>query len=397
MTDRRAIRAIGFGLGACLALAGCGADRAGTASAPGPGVNGVRYLAGGADAAGFARATEPRPFVFPADHGAHPDFRTEWWYFTGNVFDDKENPYGFELTIFRIALGAASPARESSLATNAVWMAHLTVTDTARRRFEAAERLSRGAPGLAGVTTGRAALIDAADASDVSDTTVIAVEDFSMTYHGNAVSLEASDADFGISLELSGLDRIVAQGNAGLDAKGPEPGNASYYFSSPRLQTRGTIRSVGAAPVAVEGTAWMDREWSTSALSPDIAGWDWFALQLDDGRDVMFYRLRGRDGSTSGFSGGSVADAAGNVTRLDADSVELVPIERWTSRNTGVVYPVAWHMTIPTEDLELEIRPRLDDQELDLSVRYWEGAITVDGRASGEPIAGFGYLELAGY
>lgn len=388
MTERLTIRVIGVGLGVGLALTGCEPDRAEPGFVPGPGVNGVRYLASGADAAGFARAMEPRPFVFPADHGAHPGFRTEWWYFTGNVFDDDARHYGFELTIFRIALGAPDPvARESALATNAVWMAHLTVTDTARRRFQAAERLSRGAGGLAGARPSDA----------IGAPIVVSVEDFSIAFRGDTVTLAASDGGFGIDLELSGLERIVAQGNGGLDAKGPEPGNASYYFSAPRLAARGEIRSADAAPVAVEGAAWMDREWSTSALSPNVEGWDWFALQLDDGRDLMFYRLRGRDGGTSPFSGGSMSSAGGDVERLDAGSVELVATRQWNSRATNVAYPVAWRMTIPDEDLTLEIRPRLDDQELDLSVRYWEGAVTVSGTASGEPIDGVGYLELAGY
>lgn len=387
--------AFSAGLAVCLALAGCAPDEpeAGP-TAPGPGVNGVRYLAGGADAEGFARATEPRAFVFPADHGAHPDYRTEWWYFTGNVFGADERHYGFELTIFRIALTAEHPARTSSLATSDIWMADLTVTDTERGKFQAAERLSRGAEGLAGAVVGAPS---AASLGNTGTETIVSVEDFSIAFHGDSVSLSASDDGFGVELDLSGLGRIIAQGNRGLDTKGPEPGNASYYFSAPRLAVNGEIQSAGAAPVAVSGTAWMDREWSTSALSPDIEGWDWFALELDDGRDLMFYRLRGRDGGTSPYSGGSIADAAGEVTRLDAASVELEATREWTSRKTKVVYPVAWHMRIPSEDLDLEIRPRLDDQELDLSVRYWEGAVSAGGTAGGEPVTGVGYLELAGY
>jgi predicted secreted hydrolase len=388
MTERRIIvAACAAFFGAGFALGGCGPERDERAAATGAGVTGVRYLAGGEDAAGFARATEQRAFDFPADHGAHERFRTEWWYFTGNVFDDNEQHYGFELTIFRIALTAPGPIRESSLAASEVWMAHLTVTDTARRRFQVAERLSRGAAGLAGATP----------TGEPGEPVVVNVEDFAMRFSGDSVALEAADADFGIELTLAGLDRIVVQGDDGLDRKGPEPGNASFYFSAPRLRVEGEVRSAGRAPVAIEGTAWMDREWSTSALSPDIAGWDWFALQLDDGRDLMFYRLRGHDGSMSRFSGGSIADAAGNVTRLEAGSVELAPIREWTSRRTGVTYPVAWRITVPDQNLELGIRPRLDEQELDVSVRYWEGAVSVTGTAAGEPVGGVGYLELAGY
>jgi predicted secreted hydrolase len=141
----------------------------------------------------------------------------------------------------------------------------------------------------------------------------------------------------------------------------------------------------------------MDREWSTSALAPELQGWDWFALQLDDGRDLMFYRLRGADGGTSPFSGGSLTDAAGLTTRLGADDIVLTATREWTSPATSVRYPVAWRLSLPREDLELALEPRLDRQELDLSVRYWEGAISVSGRAAGRCFDGVGYVELAGY
>lgn len=400
MTEPRAVVVPALTAIACLALTACNGD---TSDAfPGsPGVNGVRYLAGGDDAAGFARATEPREFTFPADHGAHPAFRTEWWYFTGNVFDDDDRHYGFELTMFRVALAAAPAPRESSLATGEVWMAHLAVTDTARQQFQVAERLSRGAAGLAGAAAGLAGAAAGVPgnvgANGSAGSPVIAVEDFSIGFDGDKVSLAAGDSGFGIDLELSGLERIVAQGDRGLDPKGPEPGNASFYFSAPRLSVRGALESANAAPVAVRGTAWMDREWSTSALSPDIAGWDWFALQLDDGRDLMFYRLRGDDGSTSRFSGGTITDAAGTVTRLGAGSVELAASRHWSSPATNVSYPVDWQLRVPAADLALDLKPRLDDQEIDVSVRYWEGAVTVSGTAAGRPIGGVGYLELAGY
>lgn len=372
----------------CAVLAGCEPDPAQTENAVGPGLSGIRYLASGGDTDGFERAVAPVSyFSFPADHGAHSGFRTEWWYFTGNVFASDQRHYGFELTIFRVALRPPSPSRESSLAANEIWMAHLAVTDTSGRVFQVAERLSRGADGLAS-----ASLIDPQSGGPL----VVAVEDFSASFSGNSVALTANDADFGIELELTGLERIVAQGNNGLDPKGPEPGNASYYFSAPRLNVSGEIQSAGTS-AAVSGSAWMDREWSTSALSPDIEGWDWFALQLDDGRDLMFYRLRAVDGSTSEFSGGSITSAAGSVQRLAADSVDLRAARFWTSDSSGVSYPVGWSMTIPSADLDLKIEPRLDDQEIDVSVRYWEGAVTVSGSTADSAVTGVGYLELAGY
>jgi predicted secreted hydrolase len=372
---------------AFVVLGGCAADESGSEVAGAPGLSGIRYLSSADDADdGFARALAPRAFAFPADHASHPEFSTEWWYFTGNVFADRGRHYGFELTLFRVALSPPGNDRESALAASTVWMGHLAVTDTAEERFQTAERLSRGAPGLAGATGGN-------DERPV----VVAVEDWNVTIRGDAVELRASDSGFGIELELAGLDRIVSQGDGGLDAKGPEPGNASFYYSAPRLAVTGRLQSAGEAAVAVTGTAWMDREWSTSALSPGLAGWEWFALQLDDGRDLMFYRLRGVDGSTSPFSGGSLTDATGRTTRLDAGDVLLEPTRGWTSPATRVRYPVAWRLTVPRENLGLDIEPRLDGQELDLSVRYWEGAVSVSGNAAGADIRGVGYLELAGY
>lgn len=373
---------------AVTALTGCSPRTTDSETGTAPGVSGVRYLAGSDDAEGFRRADSARPFVFPADHRPHPGFRTEWWYFTGNLFDEAARHYGFELTLFRIALAPSGPATDSAFASAEVWMGHVAVTDTAREMFQAAERLSRGAPGLAGPAP--------ADAG-TTDSVVIAVEDFRIGFAGDTATLIAGTEDFGIELELTGLERIVAQGDDGLDPKGPEPGNASYYFSAPRLGAVGAVRSDGRDAVTVSGTAWMDREWSTSALSPDVAGWDWFALQLDDGRDLMFYRLRNDDGGTNEFSGGSIADASGSVRRLAADAVELEPLRTWTSRRSGVEYPVAWSLSIPDEAIDLEIRPRLEQQELDLTVRYWEGAVTASGTSAGSPLDGVGYLELAGY
>jgi predicted secreted hydrolase len=388
MTERRRVTLVCLLL---LTLAACGADdstRQGTGAGVGaaPGLTGIRYLAAaGEDADGFARALQPRAVEFPADHLPHPEFRTEWWYFTGNAAAADDRHYGFELTLFRIALTADAGSRESALAASQVWMGNLAVTDTAGRRFQAAERLSRGAAGLAGATLSPGGEVE------------IAVEDWAITIDGDNAILRAADADFGIELRLRGIDAIVPQGRGGLDTKGPGAGNASFYFSAPRLAISGEIRSAGEPPVAVDGTAWMDREWSTSALSSELTGWDWFALQLDDGRNLMFYRLRSRDGGTSPYSSGSISAGDGRVTPLAADDVGLEPVREWTSPTSGVRYPVGWQLTIPSLDLELQISPRLDRQELDLSVRYWEGAVAVSGHAAATSVTGVGYLELAGY
>jgi predicted secreted hydrolase len=342
-------------------------------------------LLGSADGAGFERALAPRPFEFPRDHGPHPRFRTEWWYYTGNLTGAGGRRFGFELTFFRVALRPEPASGTSQWRANQVWLAHFAVTDAAGRRFVAAQRLARGALGLAGAT---------------ADPFRVWVEDWSVSGQTHArdasFTLRAVDGDTGLALTLQARKPVVAQGENGLDAKGPERGNASYYYSMPRLVGSGTI-TIGGVPLEVQGSAWMDREWSTSALSAGVRGWEWFGLQLSDGRDLMFYRLRREDGTATRFSGGALIDATGTPQRLGAQAVQLTPEESWTSPQTGVKYPVSWKLSVPSEDLVLDVVPILPNQELDLTVRYWEGAVDVAGRGRSGALTGRGYLELAGY
>jgi predicted secreted hydrolase len=344
----------------------------------------VTTLLGSRPAPGFARATASRAFWFPADHGPHPDFRSEWWYFTGNLAAVNGRHFGFQLTFFRVALAPDATLRESAWATNQAWMAHFTLTDTESGRFHAAERLGRGALGIAG-----------AEASPFR----VWVDDWQATSRASTglfpLRLSASHGDVAVELELLATKPLVLQGQQGWDRKGAEPGNASYYYSHTRLAAEGSVRTRDAR-FEVTGTAWMDREWSTSALSPDLAGWDWLSVQLSDGRDLMLYRLRRKDGSVGAFSKGALILPDGRRIALSFREFEFEPRRWWTSPTTGVRYPVAWSIAIPAIQLSLEIEPRLDDQELDLSVRYWEGAVLAKGRVNAAPITGQGYLELAG-
>jgi predicted secreted hydrolase len=345
-------------------------------------ISGTRFL-GDPATQGFTRATEPREFRFPEDHGQHPEFRTEWWYFTGNLRDSSSHPYGFELTFFRIGLASDSPARASAWGTNQMWMAHFGLTDAAGGRFTASQRLARDALGLGGARTApfRVWVKDWSVEGDFEQQT-------------SELRLRAKDDATAIDLQLEGSRAPVLQGDRGLDAKGPEPGNASYYYSMPQLAAHGEV-TVGGVPEEVSGSVWMDREWSTSALSPGVVGWDWFALRLGDGRALMFYRLRREDGSASEFSGGSLVDSNGGTRRLTANDVDAEPLDWWTSPETAVRYPVSWRLRAPSAGLDLMVEPYIPNQELVLSVRYWEGAVTVSSPKGGA--AGEGYLELAGY
>jgi predicted secreted hydrolase len=333
------------------------------------------------DRAGFARALAPRPLSFPGDHGPHPDFRTEWWYYTGNLTTPAGRHVGFQLTFFRVALSPEAEPRASAWATRQLYVAHFAVTDTAGGRFHAASRASRAALGLAG-----------AQAAPFR----VWVEGWSAEAEADATRLRAQDGDVAIDLAVAPAKPVVLQGDRGLSQKGPEPGNASIYYSFTRMPARGTVR-LGADMLEVAGEAWMDREWSTSALGTDLEGWDWFAVQLDDGRELMVYLLRRRDGTPDLFSAGTLVAADGTARRLEPADFRVETLAHWTSPHSGVRYPARWQVSVPSADLQLQIEPRLADQELRVGTRYWEGAVAVRGSSAGRPAAGQGYVELVGY
>ncbi len=348
---------------------------------------------GGGAGPGFARADRPRAFAFPADHGAHSGFRTEWWYVTGNVATASERAFGYQLTFFRQALGPTAPASPSSWRNAHVWMAHFALTDAGespgggRGGFHAFERFAREAAGLAGATT---------------EPFRVWLDDWELASTGapfadaaRPLRLRAANDDLALELELIPTRAPLLQGDGGLSAKGPEPGNASYYYSLPRLASRGALTLDGERH-EVSGLSWLDREWSTSSLGAGVVGWDWMALHLGDGSDLTLYRLRRADGGVTPESAGSLAAADGSVRRFRASEIEMTPLGSWTSP-LGGSYPAAWSLAIPSLALELEVAPLVANQELAVTVRYWEGAVRARGRRSGRPIAGDGYLEMTGY
>jgi predicted secreted hydrolase len=371
---------------------------------------GLQELLGGADTL-HERAAEPRQFSFPADHGPHPEFRTEWWYFTGNVTADDGHELAYHVTFFRNALtdttsfmaglgeqegetGSRSPWR-----TRHAYMAHFAVSDITGARFEAAQRFARDAVGLAGaraepfrVWTGdwEAAAVSGAGAAAGPETSGVAPP------NALPLRLRAAEGDVAIDLVLQPGKPPVLQGDAGLSRKGPEPGNASYYYSLTRLPTSGTIR-IGGRTHAVTGTSWLDREWSTSVLSPDIEGWDWMSLQLDDGTELMVYRLRRHDGSASPFSAATFVAADGTPTHLSARDFTMTAVRTWRSNLDSTTYPAGWRVNVPALRLELSVEAAFDAQELDLAVRYWEGAVRVRGSRGERDVGGRGFLEMTGY
>jgi predicted secreted hydrolase len=336
------------------------------------------------EAAGFARAEGPRPLEFPADHGPHPDYQTEWWYYTGNLETSDGRHFGYQLTFFRRALmpPAQRQDRPSNWATDQVYMGHFALTDVAGGRYRAFERFSRGAAGLAG-----------AQAAPYH----VWLEDWSVEeVEPNVVRLRAAQDGLSIDLLLTDRKGPILQGDGGYSQKGPEPGNASYYYSQTRLDSSGTVQ-VADTTYQVSGLSWMDHEFSTSALAPDQIGWDWFALHLDDGSELMVFQIRKADGSVDPFSSGTLVAPDGSTRHLSRDDFQIRVSDMWRSPRSGATYPAQWTVTVPAVGLTLELEPYLADQELNVSYAYWEGAVRISGEQAGSAISGSGYVEMTGY
>ena len=370
---------------AVLLLAGCG-DAPLSAS-----VAVADALAG--DTTGYARADRVRPFVFPADHGPHEGFKTEWWYVTGNLraTDGTDRRFGVQFTVFRSALSPdTSATRGSAWGTTQLYMAHVAIGDVAGRRFYSQERFARGAAGLAGASAVPVRAF-------LGPVELVGTGDAASTFGGaTAMRLTGSAEGAAFRLDARPARPVVLQGDRGLSQKGAEAGNASYYYAQTRMTTTGTVTLPGEGGAAgeavpVEGLTWLDREWSTSALGAGQTGWDWFALHLDDGRDLMLYQLRGADGSKDPLSEGSLVAADGTKTRLAAEAFTLEPLARWTSPG-GAPYPTRWRVRVPSAGIDATVTAAIEASELDATVRYWEGAVDVAGSVSGT-----GFLEMTGY
>ena len=331
-------------------------------------------------------AAPGRAIVLPADHASHPDYRIEWWYYTGNLDAPDGGRFGYQLTFFRVGVDPA-PTNASRWAVRDVFMTHLALTDVGGRRFRFVDRLNRAGPGWAGAAT---------DAYRVwNEQWRAALEP------GGVHRLAAATKDFGIDLRLDENRPAVLHGDRGYSRKGTSPGNASYYYSLTRMPTRGTI-TIDGRIVDVAGESWMDHEFGTTFLEADQVGWDWFSLQLDDGRELMIYRLRRPDGSADARSSGTLVEPDGSYKHISIDSgFVLAPGRTWTSSASGGRYPVEWHLRLPREAIDLDVVAAIDDQELRMGlstgVTYWEGAIDVRGTVKGRPARGRGYLEMTGY
>ncbi|CAB4243648.1 Predicted secreted hydrolase [Methylacidimicrobium sp. AP8] len=347
-------------------------------------LGGERSAAASAESWRFAES--PWSWSFPRDHGNHPDFQIEWWYLTGNLSSPSGSPYGFEITLFRRGLFHTPPQRESRWKMRDVFFGHFAISDIRAKEFFFAERADRGALGEAG---------------SAEKTMEVWVGDWRIEAQPDG-SLRAQAAEKGrkLALSLHPCKPPVLHGEAGLSRKADEPGAASYYYSFTRLQTEGLLTEPKKS-IPLRGTSWFDHEFSSSTLGKDQVGWDWFALQLDSGEELMLYGLRKKDGSVDRTAGGSWVAPDGTRKGLRYGEFTFERLGAWKSPHTGARYPAGWRIRIPSLELDVEVAPRMADQELHLhalgEIAYWEGAVRVSGTRQGSPIHGVGYVELTGY
>ncbi len=335
--------------------------------------------------AGFQTADGSRPLVFPDDFGAHPDFRTEWWYYTGHLETRQGRHFGFELTFFRVGLLPPTVALPSASAwyNHSLYFAHFAVSDIAGNRFHAFERYARPGPGLAG-----------AQASPYR----IWLDDWSIaeTTPGH-YRLRAAEGEIGLTLTLTDTLGVILHGENGYSRKGKNPTNASYYYSQPRLQAEGVVH-LADDDVAVQGLVWKDHEFSTALLDENQVGWDWFSLHFDDGAGLMLFQLREQDGSISPSAAGTFIAADGVTRSLSHTDFVITVLATWRSPRSGGVYPSRWQLSLPTLGCRLDLEPWMNDQELHFpAVTYWEGAVRFHGDCRGKAVRGNGYVELTGY
>lgn len=337
-----------------------------------------------AGAQDFDRATVARPFQFPRDHGPHLSFKNEWWYLTGNIVSADGREFGYQFTLFRDGLVKGTVQRPSDWATGQTYMAHFALADISAGRFFSFERFSRAAMNLAGaeIPPGRFWL-----------------EDWVLTIDGHSqrptLTLATREGNIALSLTLTAEKPPVLHGDHGLSRKGDQPGQATYYYSYTRLKTTGQL-VLNKETFAVKGNSWFDREWGTDVMSRHISGWDWFSLQFDDGREFMYYQLRTQDGAPDPCSRGSWIEVDGSCHGVGADEIQIEILEEWQDE-AGNRYPGAWRMRWPHESCELVIQPKMQDQLLRTSIRYWEGAVRFAGTRKGVRVTGQGYVELTGY
>jgi len=333
----------------------------------------------------YQLALPGRKLSFPANHYSHPDFKTEWWYYTGHLTTERGKRYGYQVTFFRFGVrDRQTELKEKPLFTE-LYMAHFALSDIAAKKFIYRERINRGYGDRAGAAT---------------DRYLVWNEDWKVEGEDKNHKISVSDRGTTLQLTLKSLKPPVLHGQSGLSQKGEGEGRASYYYSLTRMQSDGDL-TIGGKTEKVRGLSWMDHEFGSNQLGQDQVGWDWFSIQLDNQTELMLYLMRRKDGSIDPYSSGTLVSADGTTKHLKLNDYRVEVLDRWKSAKSGANYPMKWKVAIPAEGIELQIDPEFSDQELitnrSTRVTYWEGAVSLTGTFKSKPIVGQGYVEMTGY
>jgi predicted secreted hydrolase len=332
----------------------------------------------------------PRPLTFPSDHGAHPDTRTEWWYVTGTLQSGPDN-FGFQITFFRSKTNVA-PDHPSRFAASQLHFAHVALTDLQAKKMQHDQRIARGGFGRASAAEGDTNLV-------LEGWTLKRVGDITLPTYQTKINT----VNFAFDLSLTAAQPLLLQGAAGYSRKGPQPEQASHYYSIPQLQVSGQLTrqlTQQRKAVAVTGRAWLDHEWSNTVLDREAVGWDWIGMNLNNGGALTAFRLRRADGSAL-YAGGSFRSADGRLSIFKPDEVRFTPGRTWRSASSKANYPVAW--TVDTPAGRFKVQSLLDNQELDGNSStgsvYWEGLSELldASNPTSDQVIGRGYLEMTGY
>ena len=333
----------------------------------------------------YQLALPGRKLSFPADHYSHPDFKTEWWYYTGHLETESGKHYGYQVTFFRFGVRDRQKEMKEQPLFTELYMAHFALSDIAAKKFIFRERINRGYGDKAGAATDRYRVWN---------------EDWKVEGAERNHAIQVSDRGTELRLALKSLKPTVLHGQNGLSQKGEGEGRASYYYSLTRMQTEGELIVAGKKE-KVHGVSWMDHEFGSNQLREDQVGWDWFSIQLDNQTELMLYLIRRKDGSPDPYSSGTLVKADGTTKHLTLKDFQVTALERWKSPKSGGSYPMKWKVAIPSEEIELELTPAFPDQELitnrSTRVTYWEGAVAINGTFKNKPVTGLGYVEMTGY
>jgi predicted secreted hydrolase len=343
----------------------------------------------------FKRALPGRVFSFPQDYFSHPEFKTEWWYYSGHLksLGQDKKTFGYQLTFFRTGLTRDTKNQKSKWSIQDLYLAHLAITDESKKKFHYLEKISRGSLGEAGATPYKPG----------EKTFRIWIEDWFVEGKGSQVQnhfLAAGNKNFGLELMLAPEKNPIIHGQNGISQKAEGVGYASHYYSISRLKTDGKVLLQGRE-IPVRGTSWMDHEFGSTQLREYQLGWDWFSLQLDKGMELMLYQIRQKDGNIDPYSSGTIIFPNGTYQHLSRKDFQIEVLNNWKSQKSGASYPSKWKIKIPSYQMELTLSPTVKDQELitkeSTRVTYWEGSVKVEGKYQGDPIKGMGYVELTGY